>query len=155
VQNLANHQPDSRRSELPVDYVARMREDWRVARAAHSDLELMGMPRVNILLIGPAGPIQGVLELLEKTCASPIAAWRPGERLVLPPIGRARTFILHDACALPVDDQCAFANWLERADGRVQVISTSPASLLPRVHSGEFLDTLYYRLNMVFVDLTT
>jgi hypothetical protein len=154
VENLSKHQPDSGRPELPPDYVARMREDWRVARAAHSDLELMGMPRVNILLVGAPGPVQGVLELLEKTCASPIATWRPGERLALPPIGRARTFIIHDVCSLSFDDQCALAAWLERADGHMQVISTSAASPLPRVHSGEFLDTLYYRLNMVFVDLT-
>jgi hypothetical protein len=153
VENLSKR-ADTRRSDFPPDYVARMREDWRVARAAHSDLQLMGMPRVNILLVGAVGPIQGILELLQKTCASPIAVWRPGERLALPPIGRVRTFILHDVWSLPSDDQYALAAWLERAEGRVQVISTSTASLLHRVHSGEFLDTLYYRLNMVFVDLT-
>jgi DNA-binding NtrC family response regulator len=34
------------------------------------------------------------------------------------------------------------------------VVSTSPAPLIPRVHSGLFIDTLYYRLNTVCVDVT-
>jgi len=155
VENLSRNLTSSGRRDVRPDYVARMREDWRAARAAHSDLQLMGMPRINIMLVGPSGPIQGVLELLQKTCAQPIVAWRPGERLALPPPARARTLVLHDVYGLAYEDQCALASWLERAEGRTQVISTSPAPLLPRVETGEFLDTLYYRLNMVFVDLTT
>jgi transcriptional regulator of acetoin/glycerol metabolism len=33
-------------------------------------------------------------------------------------------------------------------------VSTTPAPLLPRVESGKFIDTLYYRLNTVCVDAT-
>ena len=36
----------------PLDGVTQLSEDWRLARAAHADLLLMGMPRVNVLLIG-------------------------------------------------------------------------------------------------------
>ena len=43
--------------------------------------------------------------------------------------------------------------WLERATGRTQVVSTTSTSLLPRVQDGTFVDTLYYRLNTVCLDV--
>jgi transcriptional regulator of acetoin/glycerol metabolism len=45
-------------------------------------------------------------------------------------------------------------DWMEHADGRTQVVSTSSAALLPRVQCGAFIDTLYYRLTTVCVDVT-
>ena len=62
--------------------------------------------------------------------------------------------MLHDVGALTTDDQLRLLDWLERAEGRTQVVSTSSAPLLPRVHAGSFIDTLYYRLNTVCVDVT-
>jgi len=45
-------------------------------------------------------------------------------------------------------------DWLDRAAGRTQVVSMTPASLWPRVQAGEFMDRLYYRLNTVCMDVT-
>ena len=45
----------------------------------------MGMPRVNLLLIAPDGVVRFVLESLLLDLHEPIARWRPGERLALPP----------------------------------------------------------------------
>ncbi len=44
--------------------------------------------------------------------------------------------------------------WLDRAPGRTQVVSTTPALLFPRVQAGAFIDRLYYRLNTVCMDVT-
>ena len=63
--------------------------------------------------------------------------------------------MLHDTGSLPADDQLRLLDWLERAEGRTQVVSTSSTPLLPLVHSGRFIDTLYYRLNTVCVDVTS
>jgi hypothetical protein len=38
-----------------IDVGLPLPEDWRLARAAHVDLLLMGMPRVNLLLIARTG----------------------------------------------------------------------------------------------------
>src|SRR6186997_612313 len=65
-----------RGSKLP-DY-------WRMARAAHVDLLLMGMPRVNLLLIAADGVVRFVIESLLLDLQEPIARWKPGERLTLP-----------------------------------------------------------------------
>ena len=139
--------PPTRGAALP--------DHWRLARAAHVDLLLMGMPRVNLLLIAPDGVVRFVLESLLLDLQEPIVRWRPGERLVLPPTDESGTLVLHETSALPADDQLRLLDWLERAEGRTQVVSTSSAPLLPRVHAGAFIDTLYYRLNTVCVDVTS
>jgi transcriptional regulator of acetoin/glycerol metabolism len=56
---------------------------------------------------------------------------------------------------VPPADQCRLLTWLEMSGGRIQVVSTTTSPLLPLVESGVFHDTLYYRLNVVCVDLTT
>ena len=139
----------------PLSGGSQLPDHWRLARAAHVDLLLMGMPRVNLLLIAPDGVIRFVLESLLLDLHEPIERWRIGQKLALPPTEGCGTLVLHEAGTLPLDEQLRLLDWLERAEGRTQVISTSTAPLLPRVHAGGFIDTLYYRLNTVCVDVTS
>lgn len=141
------------RSGLP-DRTPPLPDHWRLARAAHVDLLLMGMPRVNLLLVAPDGVVRYVLESLLLDLREPIARWNPGEPLTLPDPNRAGTLILHHVHSLPPAEQLQLIDWMETAEGRTQVVSTAPTPLLPRVHSGEFIDILYYRLNTVCVDVT-
>ena len=129
-------------------------DHWRMARAAHVDLLLMGMPRVNLLLIAADGVVRYVIESLLLDLQEPIARWKPGERLPLPPPSEGGTLVIHDVGCLTADDQLRLLDWLERAAGRTQVVSTSSTPLLPRVNAGTFIDTLYYRLNTVCVDVS-
>ncbi len=136
------------------DTVPSLPDHWRLARAAHVDLLLMGMPRVNLLLIAPDAVVRYVLESLLLNLREPVARWAPGQPLALPSHGLVNTMILHDVGLMQPNEQLELLAWLERADGRTQVVSTSPTPLMPRVHSGLFMDTLYYRLNTVCVDVT-
>jgi hypothetical protein len=129
-------------------------EDWRRARAAHRSLLLMGMPRVNVLLIGIDGMAWRVLQTLLPDLREPTATWCPGDRLVLPPAARTGTMILHDVGAMTYQDQRQLLDWLGRTGGRTQIVSMTSTPLLPRVQAGAFIDTLYYRLNTVCVDVT-
>ena len=108
--------------------------------------------RLNLLLIHGNRVVQDILELFLYGRHELVASWRPGQRLVLPPVARLSTLILHDVGALSFDDQQRLVEWLERAAGRTQVISTSKSALLPRVDAGTFVDTLYYRLNAIALD---
>lgn len=135
----------ARRAAGALDRESQLPEEWRLARRT----------RANLLLTHAGGVIQSVLELLQPDLDEPIATWCPGERLVLPPATRAGTMILQDVGALAKEDQRRLLEWLERASGRTQVVSTTAASLLPRVEAGAFIDTLYYRLNTVCLDVTT
>ena len=130
-------------------------EEWRLARAARLNVLVLGMPRVTPLLSDLEGAIEIVLDRLLPDLSEPIVSWCPGNRLVLPPVAQAKTLILHDVGSLVFEDQTRLLDWLERADGRTQVVSTCATSLLPLVHTGMFNATLYYRLNTVCVDLNT
>lgn len=127
----------------------------QLARAAHVDLLLMGMPRVNLLLIAPDAVVRYVLQSLVLDLWEPIVRWSPGEPLNLPVPSSAGTLILHDVHELPASDQQRLLDWLEMARGRTQVVSTTSAPLLPRVNTDQFIATLFYRLNTVCVDVTT
>jgi Sigma-54 interaction domain len=132
----------------PLNSASQLREDCRLARAA----------RVNLLVIHGEAVLQDLLEWLmldlQSPIATPVATCRTGEPLVLPPVARARTLILQDVGALTHADQHRLLDWLDRAAGRTQVVSTTPASLWPRIQAGAFIDRLYYRLNTVCMDVT-
>jgi hypothetical protein len=128
--------------------VSQLSDDWRQAEAMHLELQEMGMPRVNLLLVGPDSVTQHVLLLLLPDLHNPITTWSPGEPLVLPPAPTG-TMILHDVGALELADQYRLLDHLNRATGHPQIVSTSPTSLLPRVQAGTFDDVLYYRLNHI------
>jgi hypothetical protein len=142
------------RSQDRTDSVSRLREDWRVARVAYSDLEMIRVPRVNVLLRGAEGVVQNVIDMLMPTLRTPVEIWQPGEPLRLPAVAQTGTIILREIGRLTSDDQSQLLAWLDDAVGHTQVVSTTAWPMLSRVHSGGFIDTLYYRLNTVYVNLT-
>ena len=125
-----------------IETFSQLPEDYRLARAAG----------VNLLIVVPEGS-NGFAELLIAELATPVVAWRPGERLMLPQAEQTGTLLLHNVGTLSPHDQRYLVEWLERAAGRTQVVSTTPVALLPLVQAGTFLARLYYRLNTVCVDL--
>ena len=136
-----------------LDRGLRLPEQWRRACAAHDDLRSIGMPRVNMLLIGADDVVWRVLGT-QLQLASPIATWQPGEPFNLPSAGAARTVVIREVGSLTATEQVCLLDWLDGAVGRTQVVSTSGTSLLPQLEEGAFIDSLYYRLNMVCIDLT-
>jgi len=118
-------------------------------------LQLVEMHRVNLLLMGHEDVVQPMVDSLAARFHQPVGTWSPGERLVLPPADRTGTMVLNDVGALALQEQIQLLEWLGTAIGRTQVVSTTSAPLLPRVESGKFIDTLYYRLNTVCVDATS
>jgi len=125
-----------------IETFSQLPDDCRLARAAG----------VNLLIVVPRGT-NGFAALLMPELALPVVAWRPGERLMLPQAEKTGTLLLHDVGTLSLTDQRYLVEWLERAAGRTQVVSLTPAPLLPLVQAGTFLARLYYRLNTVCVDL--
>jgi hypothetical protein len=119
------------------------------------ELRLVEQHRVNLLLMGQADVVQPMVEALAARFHQPVGTWSPGERLVLPPAERTGTMVINDVGALGLQDQIQLLEWLGSASGRTQVVSTTPSPLLPRVQSGKFIDTLYYRLNTFCVDATS
>lgn len=136
------------------EHFSQLPDDWRLARAAHEDLRRMGMPRVNVLLVGAGGMTRNVVGMLLRDRDEPIASWSPGERLLLPSVARGGTVVLHEVGTLAPDDQLHLLDWLEHAVARTQVISTTSRPLLPQVQNGAFIERLFYRLNTICLDVT-
>jgi Sigma-54 interaction domain len=153
MQNSSKPLGDRMRGIDRPDSIWRLREDWRVARTACMDLELMRAPRANVLLRGTEAIVQNVLDMLMPTFRSPIDIWRPGERLTLRADPRGGTLILREIGRLSHDEQTRLLAWLDTTDGCTQIVSTTAWPLVSRVEAGGFLDKLYYRLNTIFVNL--
>jgi hypothetical protein len=130
-------------------------ERRRLAEDVRGDLMAIGMPGVNLLLSGMDDIVQHILETILSDLETPIASWYPGDRLVLPPVPRAGTMILHEIGAMNREDQLRLLAWSELASGKIRIVSTASTPLMPLVNAGTFNDTLYYRLNTVFVDVAS
>ena len=114
-------------------------EEWRVVLTT----------RTNVLFIGRRVSAKRVVEALRSQVSDPIHVWRAGARLVLPPAEQAGTFVLPELGAMAHDDQRHLHDWLRVTSGRTRVISTARQPILPLLEAGTFLETLYYRLNVL------
>lgn len=153
MKNLSKLHAGATRIESVLDGIPRS-DNRSVAESVRGDLVAIGMPRVNVLLSGMDNVVKSILETILSDLETPIASWYPGERLVLPPVARAGTMILYDVGAMNREEQLHLLAWSELAAGKIQIVSTASTPLLPLVTTGVFSDTLYYRLNTVFVDAT-
>jgi hypothetical protein len=119
-------------------------QDWKLAQAK----------RLNFHLVRRDGALPDAIASSLRQRDEPMMTWRPGASLTLPPVGLNGTLVLYHVSALSPDEQNCLREWLDRAGACVWVISTTVESLLPSIEAGQFLDTLYYRLNTVCVDAT-
>ena len=106
-------------------------EEWRVVRTA----------RANVLFMGQGASAKRVVEALQSQLSGPIQVWRPGARLVLPPVEQAGTLILQELGAMRHDDQRHLHDWLQVSSGHTRVISTARQPVHPLLEAGTFSDT--------------
>jgi len=66
---------------------------------------------------------------------------------------RPATLVVRSVSALDRDQQQALLAWLDAPGNRMQVISTTTDPLYPLVSRGAFLANLYYRLNVLLLDV--
>jgi transposase len=108
-------------------------------------------PRHNVLLEGSEPATLAVLRLLEPHLPAPVIRKRRGSPLQLPDrdIG---ALILEEVSDLSGDEQARLLAWI---DGRAQtqIVSATERPLFARVMRGFFDASLYYRLNVIVVDL--
>jgi hypothetical protein len=131
------------------------RERGFVRSAPRRDLQIGSMPRTNVLVAGNPEATRIVVDMLRLDLRGPVVRWRAGQPLELPTPGQAATLVLDNLTRLTVDQQLHVLGWLEQVMGRVRVVSTSGVPVWPLVQAGQFNEDLYYRINMVFVDMGT
>jgi len=111
--------------------------------------------RLSVFLVGPEATTRAFLDALRDHFHEPVAVVDARGPLVLPDAEHTGTLVLKDVAALRADDQERLVEWLAHGAGRTQVISTSSTPLLPMIVAGTFAERLYYRLNTIYVDLTS
>lgn len=120
----------------------------------NQELELVGADHPNVLVAGSEAAVVDALQRLRATCRQPVATCEAGSWLVLPPPSQTGALILRDVGNLTRESQGRLMAWLDDTCGRTQVIATSATALWPQVEDGAFPEALYYRINVIYIDLT-
>ena len=119
-----------------------------------TDWELVSLARLNLLLVGGDEATSVAIRALIPALKGPVCSLGASQGLALPPVTHHGSLILTDVSELPLSEQLRLLVWLNDNDNRARVISTSRRPLISMVVGGDFLPTLYYRLNTVYIDLT-
>jgi hypothetical protein len=121
-----------------------------LAFSFHSTVEWRS-PRHNVLLEGPEASTLAVLRLLRPHLAEPVIRRGQGAPLQLP-AGDVGALILEEVSDLTGDEQTRLLAWID-CRSQTQIVSTTARPLFARVARGFFDPSLYYRLNVILVEV--
>jgi len=120
------------------------------------DLRLARSTRANLLLVGHEPALSNALASVMADNGGAIDIHASTGFLALPaPRSGVRTIVLRDVDVLTSLEQHRVLDWLTLAGSHTRVISTAGRPLLPMVREQAFSAALYYRLNVLFFDLTS
>ena len=110
----------------------------------------------NLCLIGASDITNALIDELRPHLQEPvITVWSSsGDSLELPSVQDAvGTLILFGVEGLALADQHYLMKWLAQRTRPPRVISTAQESILVMISAGRFLASLYYRLNVICLDV--
>jgi hypothetical protein len=145
------------RYKAPTQRAVASRFDARRRSAASParDLKLARLTKANVFVVGDDDAVARFITALSPSLATPIVVRPRGERLQLsptfPPVG---TIVVYDVDTLTPDEQHALYRWMA-GNGATQIVSTASKFLQPMLQAGAFNERLYYRLNVLTIDLTS
>ena len=109
--------------------------------------------RHNVLLEGPSACTEAVLHLLKQYLDKPITLNQSGAPLELRS-SKGGALIMRDIGSFSGAEQDRILAWLDDPTSRGQVVCTTTEPLFLLVERGLFDATLYYRLNIIMLQLT-
>jgi sigma-54-interacting transcriptional regulator len=130
--------------QRPVFLPSHLRAEWdAVCQGYH-----------NFLLVGTPSATNGMLAAMAPHFGEPLQRFSPKAGLPVPQPSEG-TLILLEVARLDAKQQTQLLRWLDQFDqrSRVQVVSTTSKPLFSLVEKGAFLVDLYYKLNIVRIDL--
>ena len=143
-------QSHSRRSQEPADYPL---PDF-VPLHLGAEWTAITYGRRNFLLAGAQSAVHAMLGSMRPYLRAPIGLFTPIADMddALPAEG---TLILPEIGDLTADQQQRLLAWIDHLDLRepLQIVSTTSRSMVPLLESGAFRAELYYRLNVVRIDV--
>jgi hypothetical protein len=108
--------------------------------------------RARTLVIGTAGASGRAVRALCADFQSPIHNVRAGCRFTFPQ--KPGTLLIQDVSTLGAADQVRLLEWLNLGPRGVSVIAVTSEPLFPLVQCGRFRSDLFYRLNLIVIDVT-
>ncbi len=118
-------------------------DDWRLFR----------LSRPNVLLIGPELDMDDAIASITGCPADSVACWT-NRTAREPQDSSPDTIVVRNVMALDTAEQHRLNQFLEERLGGVRVIATTPEPMYSLVAQRRFLESLYYRLNIVCVEST-
>jgi hypothetical protein len=115
--------------------------------AAH-DWRILYDTAPNALVIGSPMTVDAAVARLLPLLQEPILTWEPGV-LREPSLPRSGTLVIREVDALSSVQQRHLLDYLGSSTQRIRVISLASSPLYPLVERGDFLEALYYRLNVL------
>ena len=143
------------RSPAQRAFAPRSNAQGRGAKSPPTDQDLARVTGVNLFVIGADDVVAELFTPLWPSLVTPIVVRFRGEPLRLPPASPpVGTVVIYDVDTLTRQEQHELSQWLRAGNGRARVVSTASESVLPMLEAGAFDDGLYYRLNVVTIDLS-
>jgi hypothetical protein len=115
------------------------------------ELLCLASAQTNLLLEGLPSRVDAMLAALIPHVLPPLTTWDGATPL---PTEHTGTVIAWQVDRLDGDQQRQLLRWIQNTDGTGRVIATTSGSLFGLVKRGMFVDTLYYRLNILRVDVS-
>jgi transcriptional regulator of acetoin/glycerol metabolism len=112
---------------------------------------LFRVSKPSVLLIGAEHETDRAIQSITANSADTVAAW-PQVDAGPPSPAAGFTLLVRDVASLDAHEQARLHRWLGERSGAVRVITTSSVSLYGLVEQRQFLEPLYYRLNVVCLD---
>src|SRR6266853_202266 len=108
--------------------------------------------RPNILIIGADEALASTVSALVAELPGPVSYLGPNDA---PPVRHeVEMLVLPDVAVLSTDRQHEWMTWMSDLDGRrPQIVATSRVPVYPLVQTQIFLETLYYRLNTILLEM--
>jgi transcriptional regulator of acetoin/glycerol metabolism len=111
----------------------------------------MAPSRPSLLVMCDRIETDAAIASLMKWCEQPFHICSLPGPLELPPVKKG-TLFLKDVSHLTLAQQLALNDWIDRGRGDLQIVSATDVRLWPLVDAGQFLECLFYRLNLITLE---
>jgi hypothetical protein len=107
--------------------------------------------RPNLLVECSHRAGEAIVASLKAVCAPPVHLLKMPGPLAMP-ARKAGTLLLQGASMMTLEQQIELNDWLSSGRGELQIVSITNAPLWDLVQEGRFLEGLFYRLNVVYLE---
>ena len=143
-------------SELSTTFAQRSQRQLDAAwwLSLDQDIRLIRGTKATVMMVGPAPVVDALLRRVTASTQPPLTVQCQDQQFCLPASSAAQRGVLfRDIELLGAPEQRRLLQWLE-SERPGPVFSTARIPLFPLVQAGFFNETLLYRLNTVYIDLS-